>query len=93
MSTQPIANCGDRRPWLKRLVPAGLVFAAITDSCAMGMLIAKMPWNHDNSMSAPSVKPALWHGIPRETILGFPTVNQDKGTSCELCFVVGKMAN
>ena len=26
-------------------VPAGLVFAAVTDSCAMGMLIAKMPWN------------------------------------------------
>ena len=26
-------------------VPAGLVFAAITDSCAMGMLIAKLPWN------------------------------------------------
>ena len=22
MSTQPIANCGDRRPWLKRLIPA-----------------------------------------------------------------------
>ncbi len=26
-------------------VPLGLVFAAITDSCAMGMLIAKLPWN------------------------------------------------
>ena len=26
-------------------VPAGLVFAAVTDSCAMGMLIAKLPWN------------------------------------------------
>ena len=27
-------------------VGAGLMFAAITDTCAMGMLIAKMPWNH-----------------------------------------------
>ena len=26
-------------------VPAGLVFAAVTDSCAMGMLLAKLPWN------------------------------------------------
>lgn len=30
-------------------VPAGLVFAAITDSCAMGMLIAKLPWNRRTS--------------------------------------------
>ena len=26
-------------------VPCGLIFAALADSCAMGMLIAKMPWN------------------------------------------------
>lgn len=26
-------------------VGAGLVFAGITDTCAMGMMIAKMPWN------------------------------------------------
>lgn len=26
-------------------VPCGLVFAALTDSCAMGMLVAKLPWN------------------------------------------------
>lgn len=26
-------------------VGAGLMFAGITDTCAMGMLIAKMPWN------------------------------------------------
>ena len=26
-------------------VGAGLVFAALTDTCAMGMLIARMPWN------------------------------------------------
>ncbi len=26
-------------------VGAGLVFAGLTDTCAMGMMIAKMPWN------------------------------------------------
>lgn len=26
-------------------VGAGLVFAGVTDTCAMGMLIARMPWN------------------------------------------------
>jgi len=26
-------------------VPLGLIFAALTDSCMMGMLLAKLPWN------------------------------------------------
>jgi rhodanese-related sulfurtransferase len=30
---------------LSGIVGAGLMFAGITDTCAMGMLIAKMPWN------------------------------------------------
>lgn len=30
-------------------VGAGLMFAGMTDSCAMGMLIAKMPWNQVNN--------------------------------------------
>lgn len=30
---------------LSGLVGAGLVFAGITDSCGMGMLLARMPWN------------------------------------------------
>ncbi|MGF1657386.1 MAG: rhodanese-like domain-containing protein [Verrucomicrobiales bacterium] len=35
-------------PWwmaLSGFVGAGLVFAGITDTCGMGMLIARMPWN------------------------------------------------
>lgn len=35
-------------PWfyaLSGFVGAGLMFAGITDTCAMGMIIAKMPWN------------------------------------------------
>ena len=31
--------------WLSGFVGAGLAFAGITDTCAMGMLIAKLPWN------------------------------------------------
>ncbi|MFY9221023.1 MAG: rhodanese-like domain-containing protein [Blastocatellia bacterium] len=31
--------------YLAMFVGAGLVFAAITDSCAMAMLLAKLPWN------------------------------------------------
>jgi rhodanese-related sulfurtransferase len=30
---------------ISAIVGAGLVFAGITDSCAMGMMLAKMPWN------------------------------------------------
>jgi hypothetical protein len=26
-------------------VGAGLVFAGLTDTCGMGMLLARMPWN------------------------------------------------
>ena len=33
-------------------VGAGLMFAGITDSCAMGMLIAKMPWNQVKDKSS-----------------------------------------
>jgi len=30
---------------LSAFVGAGLIFAGITDTCAMGMLLARMPWN------------------------------------------------
>lgn len=33
---------------LSGFVGAGLVFAGITDTCPMALLIAKMPWNADN---------------------------------------------
>ncbi|MCK6471435.1 MAG: rhodanese-like domain-containing protein [Planctomycetes bacterium] len=33
---------------LSAFVGAGLVFAGITDTCGMGMLMAKMPWNRVN---------------------------------------------
>jgi rhodanese-related sulfurtransferase len=34
---------------LSAFVGAGLIFAGITDSCPMALLIAKMPWNAENS--------------------------------------------
>lgn len=36
---------------ISAFVGAGLMFAGITDSCAMGLLIAKMPWNQGQSES------------------------------------------
>lgn len=34
---------------LSGFVGAGLVFAAATNTCAMGMLLARMPWNRNNA--------------------------------------------
>ncbi len=31
--------------WLAGGVGGGLVFAALSNTCAMGMLLSKMPWN------------------------------------------------
>ncbi len=31
--------------WLSAFIGAGLVFAGVTDTCGMGMILAKMPWN------------------------------------------------
>ncbi|MCC6124759.1 MAG: rhodanese-like domain-containing protein [Pirellulales bacterium] len=36
--------------WLSAFVGAGLIFAGITDSCPMALLIAKMPWNGDHKI-------------------------------------------
>jgi len=43
-------------PWLIGLsafVGGGLVFAGITDTCGMGMLLAKMPWNQRRTANNP----------------------------------------
>jgi len=31
--------------WLSAFIGGGLLFAGITDTCGMGMLLARMPWN------------------------------------------------
>jgi len=41
-------------PWfygLSAFVGAGLVFSGVTNSCGMGMLLAKMPWNRQAGTS------------------------------------------
>ena len=35
-------------------VGAGLVFAGMTDTCGMGLMLAKMPWNRPKSCEGPS---------------------------------------
>ena len=41
---------------LSAFVGAGLVFAGITDTCGMGLMLAKMPWNQVKSCSLPARK-------------------------------------
>jgi rhodanese-related sulfurtransferase len=38
---------------LSAFVGAGLVFAGITDTCGMGMLLARMPWNQVKETASP----------------------------------------
>lgn len=38
---------------LSAFVGAGLVFAGITDTCGMGMMLARMPWNQCGKDSTP----------------------------------------
>lgn len=44
--------------WLAGFVGAGLVFAAVTDTCAMGMLLLKMPWNRTTQVNGTKVSAA-----------------------------------
>jgi hypothetical protein len=43
---------------LSALIGAGLVLAGITDTCGMGMMLARMPWNQ--------VKDAPQYGATKE---------------------------
>lgn len=38
---------------LAAFVGAGLVFAGVTDTCGMGLLLARMPWNRVSTSCAP----------------------------------------
>lgn len=44
------------------LVGSGLVFAGLTDTCAMGMLLAKLPYNRPASCDVPAMVRALATG-------------------------------
>lgn len=49
---------------LSAFVGAGLVFAGVTDTCGMGMMLAKMPWNQSPATCHTSV---ATNGGPRTT--------------------------
>lgn len=51
---------------LPAFVGAGLVFAGITDTCGMGMLLARMPWNQ----------------VPKSTPIGNGTACAPQSTCC-----------
>ena len=41
---------------LSAFVGAGLIFAGVTDTCGMGLLLARMPWNRCNEEPSCNVK-------------------------------------
>jgi rhodanese-related sulfurtransferase len=43
---------------LSGFVGAGLIFAGITDTCGLGMVIAKMPWNNRSCTQTQSTGPS-----------------------------------
>jgi rhodanese-related sulfurtransferase len=49
---------------LAAFVGAGLAFAGITDTCAMGMMLARMPWNQ---VAAPSLSSAAAGSKPSDS--------------------------
>ena len=48
-----------RLKWLGGAVGAGLTFAAVSNTCAMGMALSKMPWNRRGDLSVADVVEAL----------------------------------
>ena len=52
--------------WLSGFVGAGLVFAGVTDTCGMGMLLAKAPWNQ-----APTTTPKAEEAHEAEVALHY----------------------
>jgi len=47
---------------LSAFIGAGLIFAGVTDTCGLGMLLARMPWNARQGATNPGVKPPATQG-------------------------------
>lgn len=43
--------------FLSAFIGAGLVFAGVTDTCGMGLMLAKMPWNRVEETKSPCCNP------------------------------------
>ena len=48
-----------RAKWLSAAIGAGLTTAALTNTCAMGKMLSKLPYNRDASTDLPTVIAAL----------------------------------
>lgn len=62
-------------------VGSGLVFAGITDTCSMGMLLARLPYNRAASCDLNAVVSALAAGLPAENER-VQMVTQSASSSC-----------
>ncbi len=65
---------------LAAFVGAGLVFAGITDTCGMGMLLARMPWNQLPKTSTLGTSDDNVTGAPKSptSCCGYEATNQNK---------------
>ena len=54
-----VSTVAPRAKWLSGAIGGGLTVAALTDSCAMGMLLSRMPWNRRDEPDVRAVLQAL----------------------------------
>ncbi|WP_046470490.1 rhodanese-like domain-containing protein [Allosalinactinospora lopnorensis] len=50
--------------WIAAFVGAGLIFAAVTDTCAMARVLSLLPWNRVRQCDAPATLSALTEPAP-----------------------------
>lgn len=62
---------------LPAFVGSGLVFAGVTDTCAMGMLIAKLPYNRPPNVDVPAMVRALMTGAAPASVRAAPSVGSN----------------
>ena len=63
------------------LVGSGLVFAGVTDTCTLGMLLGRLPYNRPASCDVPAMVRALASGIT-PTVTGGHRDRQSAGPAC-----------
>jgi rhodanese-related sulfurtransferase len=72
---------------LPALVGSGLVFAGVTDTCMLGMLLARLPYNRPATCDVPAMVRALTIGVPpaRPRTTRMSNVNGDTGPAGVSC--------
>jgi rhodanese-related sulfurtransferase len=61
------SNAAPKLKWLAGAVGGGLAYAALSNTCAMGMLLAKLPYNRGPARDPDSIIAALIEGTARRT--------------------------